>query len=153
MKRFLFPIICIFTLLAACTSDEGVLKEEALKVGQGKFNEMIQKESGEILKESPRLQQAYVGFIRGTSEIEVEEIKFEGETRAVVSVIMKIYPNKLRLTLLEVAQKVESSKSRKFNYGEALKLIAQQMGLKEGLERQPLTVLRFHKVSKKWVIE
>lgn len=117
-----------------------------------KFNEMIQKESEETLKQSPVLQQSYIEFIQGHSEVLVGDIKFQGENQAVVSVVMKTYPQKLRQTLLEVTAKVDSSKSRSFNFGEALVLIAKQKGQTEEVEQQPLLVLKFHKVSNQWTL-
>lgn len=153
MKRILLPVICVFSVLSACTSNEGQIKEQALKVGQQKFDAMVQKEADEALKESPLLHQAYIQFLNGTSEVAVEELKFHGDNEAVISLVMKTYSTSLRQTVLEVAQKVPPSKSRRFNFGEAMALIAQQKGQKQDVESQPLTVLRFHKASNQWVLQ
>ncbi|WP_374078505.1 hypothetical protein [Bdellovibrio bacteriovorus] len=139
--------------LTACTSDEGMLKKQAIEVGTAKFNEIIQKEGEESLGNSEWLRQAYGEFIHNRSEVEVEEVKFQGEKLATVSVVVTTYPTKLRRTLLGIASKVDASKSRRFNFSEAVSLVAQQTGQKSEPEKQPLTVLKFSKSSDKWILD
>lgn len=153
MKRIFLSLIYVFSLLtAACTSDEGLLKEQSINVGTVKFNEIIRQESEETLSQSPGIQQSYIEFMKAHSEVSVADVKFKGENQAVVSLVLKTYPDKLRQTLLEVAQKVAPSKSRQFNFGEALSLIAKQRGIKEETEEKNLVVLKFQKVSERWTL-
>jgi len=143
----------LFLTLSACTSEEGALKKQALAIGQKKFNEVIQKEAEESLGQSEWLRQAYREFIESRSEVEVDEVKFQGESLATVSVSVTTYPMKMRRTLLGIAGKVDASKSRRFNFSEALSLVGQQTGQSTETEKQPLTVLKYAKGASGWILQ
>ncbi|WP_374029846.1 hypothetical protein [Bdellovibrio bacteriovorus] len=149
--KIVLPLILGFTLVS-CTSDEGMLKKEATKIGQTKFAEQIQQEAQDSLSHSDVLREAFINFIQKSSEVEVEEIKFQGEKLATVSVTVTTYPAKLRRTLLAIASKVDASKSRRFNFAEARSLIGQQ-GEKIEVEKQALTTIKFHKSGDQWQSE
>ncbi|WP_155723959.1 hypothetical protein [Bdellovibrio bacteriovorus] len=154
MKKTLLVLLLLsFQILTACTSDEKVLKTKALELAEKKFSEQIKQEADDSLSQSPWLHQAYTQFIQDNSKVSVEEVKFQGETLATVSVVVETYPMKLRRTLLGIASRVDSSKSRRFNFSEARGLIVQQ-GMEKGeVESQPLGVFKFHKSDKNWILD
>lgn len=154
MKNILLMIFSFLTLLlTACTSQEGQLKKQAQEQGEKKFAEMIQKEAEESLGQSEWLRQAYTEFIQNKSEVEVDEVKMQGEKLATVSVTVTTYPVKIRRMLLGIAGKVDSTKSRRFNFAEATSLVTQQMGEKNETVKQPLETYRFSQGSEKWILQ
>lgn len=114
--------------------------------------EAIHAEANEMLKNSDLLRNGYIEFMRHQSEVSVDEVRIFNEHLATATVTMKAPPLKLRRTLLEIAGKVEPSKSRRFNFSEAVGLIRKQTGISDQ-EVQPLGVYHFRKAQDKWVIE
>ncbi|MGZ3771849.1 MAG: hypothetical protein ACXVCP_19710 [Bdellovibrio sp.] len=153
MKRFFAPLILISLILSACTSEQGQIKDKALVTGQERFEAMLVKEADGALNQSALLHQSYIEFMKGSSEVDVADLKMLGENQATVTLTMKTYSTLLRQTALEIAQKVEPSKTRRFNFGEAISLIAQQKGINKPLEEQPLAVLKFQKSKGQWLLQ
>jgi hypothetical protein len=139
------------SFLTACTSDEGTLKKKAQELAEQKFSEDIKAEAVEGVPQSEVLQQAYIDFLHGKSEVEVSEVKLQDSTTATVATTVTTYPMKLRKTLLSVASKVTSDKTRRFNFANAVPLVATQMNAKGEVETQPYMVYKFQKQSDKWV--
>ncbi|MGZ3779945.1 MAG: hypothetical protein ACXVCY_04855 [Pseudobdellovibrionaceae bacterium] len=153
MQGFFLLLICVFSVLSGCTSQETALKEQALKQGQIKFAEVTQKEADEAFRESPVYHQKYIDFMRDHSEVVVDKIQFNGESNAVVVVKLKTYSFKIRRTMIDIAASVPASKRQKFNFTDAVSLIAEEKGLSLDYEKTPLTVFSFHKIDNKWVLE
>lgn len=147
MKNFIVLGIAFiyWLLLSACTSQEGHLKEAALKQADIKWTETLQAEAREALTQSEVLQTAYLEFMAKNSELEVEEVKFQGENRATVSVVVSSISLPLRRTLLKIASQVGPEKSRRFNYQNALGPVAAQSGEKTTPEKRPFAVYKFSK--------
>ncbi|MBV2168503.1 MAG: hypothetical protein KUL82_07330, partial [Bdellovibrio sp.] len=110
-KTLLIALACLSLCFSACSSEEGKLKKMALEMGQKKFSEVIRQEAAEFLPDSEWLRQSYVELIDKNSEVEVEEVKFQGDNLAVVSVVVVTYPYRFRRTLLKVAGAVDVSKT------------------------------------------
>ncbi len=89
---------------------------------------MIQKEAEESLGQSEWLRRAYKEFIENKSEVEVDEVKFQGEKLATAAVNVNTYSLKMRKTLLDIASRVDSTKTSRFNFGGAASLINKQTG-------------------------
>lgn len=152
-KTLLIALACLSLCFSACSSEEGKLKKMALEMGQKKFSEVIRQEAAEFLPDSEWLRQSYVELIDKNSEVEVEEVKFQGDNLAVVSVVVVTYPYRFRRTLLKVAGAVDVSKTRRFSFGEALGLVAAQSPEKNKPSKQPLTVYKFSKGAEGWVAQ
>lgn len=154
MKSIILGLTSILCLsLTACTSQEAGLKKQAQKLGEQKFAEVIQKEAEESLSQSDWLRQEYIQFIHRHSEVEIEEVQLQGENLGVVSLTVTTYPEKVRRTLLEIASKVDPSRSRRFNFSEAVSLIRRQTGQALEPDKQPLGVYKFKKAEKSWIAE
>ncbi len=150
MKQIFYALV-LCTLVAGCTSDEGTLKKMAQSQAEQKWNETIQGEARDGVPESQVLQQAYIDFLRGKSEVEVAELKMQSPTMATVVTTVTTYNAKLRKTLLSVASKVGLDKTRRFNFGDALPMVATQLGMKPEKETQNLEVYKFQKQGETWV--
>ena len=149
MKKIsLLILFCFF--LSAC-SDESTLKKKGLELAEQKFNENIKTEVREAVPNSEVIQQAYVDFMRGKSEVEVTDVKIQSPTTAVVSTSVTTYPVKLRKTLLGVAKTVGLDKTRRFNFADAAPMVASQIGMKAEVEKQSFEVYKFQKQSDKWI--
>ena len=98
MKNFI--VLGIAFILSACTSQEGHLKKAALKQADTKWTESVQAEAREGLTQSEVLQIAYLEFMKIHTELEIEEIQFQGEKRATVSVVVTSLSLPFPLTLL-----------------------------------------------------
>lgn len=155
MKNTLRLLLCLFfVLISACTSQEGKVEKQALALGEKKLQEVLQTEADDNIKQSAWLNKSYVEFMRDHSEVLVSEVKMHSESRATASVVMKTYPLSLRTTLAKIAGGIDESKSRRFNYGEALGLIGQQVGKAPEPVEQPLITYKFNKTSAgTWVVE
>lgn len=150
MKQILFAsLLC--SLLVGCTSDESTLKKMAQSQAEQKWNETIQGEAKEGVPQSEVLQQAYVDFMRGKSEVDVADVKLQSSTMATVSTTVTTYNIKLRKTLLSVASKVGPDKTRRFNFANAVPLVADQIGMKAEQETQSFEVYKFQKQSDDWI--
>lgn len=150
MKHFLL-IFLLSGFLGACTSDEGTLKKMAQQRAEQKFKEDIRAEAQEGVPQSEVLQQAYMDFMHGQSEIEVAAVKFQGENLATVSLTLTTYPVQLRRTLLNVAKGVGLDKTRRFNFADAVPLVAKQAGLKPQKDSQVYQTFRYQKQAGQWV--
>lgn len=147
---FIISVLCMFTV--GCTSQEGVLKKQAKSMGEKKMMAAIRMEADEMLKGSEVLHGGYIDFMRMSSEVNVAEVKIHNEQTATVTVTMTSLPIDVRRTVLEIAAKVDGSKSRRFNFREAANLVRKQNGGAEA-EVQPLGVYSFRKEQDKWVQE
>lgn len=143
MKNFI--VLGIAFILSACTSQEGHLKKAALKQADIKWTESVQAEARESLTQSEVLQIAYLEFIKIHTELEVEEIQFQGEKRATVSVVVSSLSLPLRRTLLKVASQVGPDRTRRFSFQDALVPVAAQSGEKTTPEKRPFAVYKFSK--------
>ena len=143
MKKLIF--LGIAFILSACTSQEGHLKKAALKQAEQKWTESLQAEARESLPQSEVLQQAYLEFMNKHSELEIEEIQFQGENRATVSVVVSSLSVPLRRTILKVASQVGPDKTRRFNFQNALAPVAAESGEKATPEKRPFAVYKFSK--------
>lgn len=132
-------------ILSACTSQEGHLKKASLKQAEKKWEETLQSEARESLSQSEWLQTAYMDFMKKNSELEIDEVQFQGEDRATVSVNLSSFSPLLRKTLLKVASQVGLDKTRRFNFAEALRPVAGQVGEKPEQEKRPFSVYKFSK--------
>lgn len=132
-------------LLGACTSQEGHLKKAALKQADIKWTESVQAEAREALTQSEVLQIAYLEFMKKNTELEIEEVQYQGENRATVSVVVSTLSAPLRRTLLKIASQVGSDKTRRFNFQDALAPVAAQSGEKTTPEKRPFAVYKFSK--------
>ena len=143
MKTFL--VLGIAFILSACTSQEGHLKKAALTQADLKWTESLQAEAREALTTSEVLQTAYLEFMKKNSEVQIEDVAFQGENRATVSVVVSSIPLPLRQTLLKVASQVTPDKTRRFNFQDALGPVAEQSGHKTAPEKRPFAVYKFSK--------
>lgn len=155
MKKISFAILCLFFgLLGGCTSQEGKIEKKAQELGERKFQELLQQEADENIKQSDWLNKAYLEFMTERSEVMVSEVKLQSQTRATAAVIVKSYPVSLRRTLAKIAGGIENSRSRRFNFSEALGLVGQQTGGTAETVEQPLITYKFNKTSAgTWVVE
>lgn len=138
--------------LASCTSQEGAIKKKALQLGEQHFQELIRDEAQNGLPQSDWLRDSYQEFIKDRSKVEVAEVALQSDSRATAVVVVESYPLPLRQTLLGIASKVDPGKTRRFNFSEAISLIAQQTGQKGEVERQPLKTYKFQKTSDSWTV-
>jgi hypothetical protein len=147
MKNLIFLGITFsyWLVLSACTSQEGHLKKAALKQADIKWTESVQGEAREALAQSEVLQLAYLEFMKKHSELEIEDVQFQGENRATVSVVVTSLSVPLRRTILKVASQVGPDRSRRFNFQDALALVAAQSGEKMTPEKRPFAVYKFSK--------
>lgn len=120
-------------------------------MAERKFTENTKAEAQEALANSEVLQQAYLDFMRGKSEVEVSDVKIQSSSSAVVATSVTTYPAKLRKTLLGVAATVGRDKTRRFNFADAIPMVASQIGMKAETEKQPFEVYKFQKQSDKWI--
>lgn len=149
MKKIsLFLLLCSF--LTAC-SDESTLKKKGLELAEAQFAENLKAEAQEAVPQSEVLQQSYIDFMRGRSEVEVSKVQIVNPTTALVMTSVTTYPVKLRKALLNVARGVGPDKTRRFNFGDAVPLVAAQIGAKAEKETQALEVYKFQKQSGTWV--
>lgn len=149
MKKL--SLLALFCLSLAACSDESTLKKKGLELAEQKFAEDIKTEAQEGVSNSEVLQQAYIDFMKGASEVEVSEVKLHSSSSATVATSVTTYPVKLRKTLLNVAKGIGPDKTRRFNFANAIPLVANQIGMKATVEKQPYQVYKFQKQSDKWV--
>ncbi len=145
MRNILF-LLCL-VVLSSCTSQEGHLKKAALKQGQIKWEKILDGEARESLEQSDWLKQAYIEFILKSSEVEIDDVQFQSEDRATVSVVVKSYSTQLRRTLLKVASQVGKDRSRRFNFAEALEPTSEHSGETAEISERPLDVYKYKKGS------
>lgn len=139
-------MMCVFLATAAsCTSKEGALKEKSLEMAQKKFYEAMTFEAGETLKNSDWIRDGYRDFIVKRSKVKVHEINYQGETHANVIIVVETYSPNIRRGLVGVAQRADVKKERMFNFGEALPMVAKQVGESSKLGTYPLTIYKFTK--------
>lgn len=153
MKSLILWMLCFTSLgLVSCTSSESGLRKSAIKYGEVKWLEALQTEANEHIKHSAVLYDGYIKFIQGSSEVQVAKLEMLNEDSAMVTMTINTYSVKMRRTLLEIAAKVDVSKSRRFNYSEAVKLVGKEGG--EGISKvtQPLGVYRFRKIDSSWKV-
>lgn len=143
MKKLTF--LAIAFILSACTSQEGHLKKAALKQADTKWTETLKGEAQQALGQSEVLQIAYLEFMSKHSELEIEEVQFQGENRATVSVVVSSLSVPLRRTILKIASQVGPDKTRRFNFQDALGPVAEQSGEKTTPEKRPFAVYKFSK--------
>lgn len=139
-------------MIVSCTSQEAALTKQAESIGEQKMMEAIRVEADEMLKNSAFLHNGYIEFMRHQAKVNVEDVKIINERLATATVTMMAPPVKLRRTLLEIAGKVDPSKSRRFNFSEAVNLIRKQTGISDR-EVQPLGVYQFRKNQDQWMAE
>lgn len=151
MRKTLLWASC--SLLISCTSNEGAIKKQALQLGEQHFQELIRDEAQKGLPQSDWLRDSYEEFIKERSTVEVTEVTLQNDSRATAVVVVETYPLPLRRTLLSIGSKVDASKSRRFNFSEAISLIAAQTGQKGEVERQPLKTYKFQKSADSWVVQ
>ena len=148
MKTILLSLMGLsLAFLVSCTSNEGAVKKRALEEAEKHFSESLNKEADEGITQSKWLRDSYVEFMKKYSEFEVEDVKFQGETQAVATVVVVTYPKAARITLLKIAGRLAESEVRRFNFANALQLIGQQTGTSSSPTKQPLAVFGFHKDS------
>ncbi|UOF02803.1 hypothetical protein [Bdellovibrio reynosensis] len=151
MRKILLFSLTIATLWAAgCTSEEGKLKKQAISTGELRLQQLIQQEALDGMPQSSELRQGYQDFIMARSEVVTDEPEIIGGS-AVVSVAAMIPPVKLRKTLIAIAGKLDSSKARRFNFGEAVSLIKRQTGEDTENTKQGLGIVKFVKQGEAWV--
>lgn len=154
MKSFILGLLCFISLGGvSCTSQEEALKKTAVKYGEVKWLEALKTEADEHIKQSDVLHDGYVKFIQNGSEVQAAKVDMLSEDSAVVTMAVNTYSAKMRRTLLEIAAKVDASKSRRFNFSEAVKLVEKEGGESAGKETQPLGIYRFHKKDSSWVAQ
>lgn len=150
MKQFL-SLLVMLVFLAGCTSDEGSIKKLALCRAEQEFKADLQKEAADSLPDSQVLQQAYIDFMHSQSEMNVETVKLQGERNATAAITITAYSATLRRNLLGVARGVGSDKTRRFNFANAVPLVASQIGVKPEKQTQPYQVYRYQKQGEAWV--
>lgn len=154
MKSFILGLLCFISLgSVSCTSQEEALKKSAIKYGEVKWLEALKSEADEHIKQSDVLHDGYIKFIQNGSEVQAAKVDMLGEDSAAVTMTINTYSAKMRRTLLEIAAKVDPSKSRRFNFNEAVKLVEKEGGESSGKETQPLGVYRFRKKDSAWVAQ
>lgn len=124
------------------------MTKRALEEAEKQFAESVNKEADDGITQSKWLHDSYVEFMKKYSEFEVEDVKFQGETNAVATVVVVTYPKAARITLMKIAGRLAESEERRFNFANALQLIGQQTGTSSSPTKQPLAVLGFHKDSR-----
>lgn len=137
----------------SCTSNEGAIEKLALKLGEQKFHEVMTKEASETLTKSEWIRDAYRDFVVKRSNVLVHEVNLQGEGQANAIVVVETFSPALRKGLVGAAQRADITKERLFNFGDALNLVAKQIGEKPTLGKYPLTIYKFKKDSSgEWVV-
>lgn len=144
-------LICL--ALTACTSEEGKLKKQSIEEGDRIFLDMLKREAEDFGPRSNWLKEAYVDYILAQSNVQIGSLTYPAKDAAWLVVEVETFSKDMRKNLLAVAQKVDPSKERKFNYGEATGLIVQMAGVSREKVVQPLKTLRYTKKGKTWVLE
>lgn len=150
LAGFLFLISLSLT---ACTSQEGQLKKQSTEEGDRILLDMLKREAEDYGPRSNWLKNAYVDYILAQSTVQVASLTYPAKDAAWLVVEVETLSKDMRKNLLAVAQKVDPSKERKFNYGEAVGLIVQMAGVSREKVVQPLKTLRYTKRDKAWVLE
>lgn len=155
MKNTLQIMICLFfTLLSACTTQEGTIKKLALEMGEKKFQEQLKIEADDSIKSSEWLNKSYQEYMLNKSEVEVVEVKLLTETKATAVVVVHTFPPSLRMTLARIAGGMDPGRSRSFNFAEAINGIGKQVGKTPEPIEHPLIMYKFNKTSAgTWVVE
>lgn len=150
-----FTSLLLFVSLAltACTSDEGKLKKQSLEEGDRIFLDMLKREAEDYGPRSNWLKNAYVDYMLAQSNVQIGSLTYPAKDAAWLVVEVETLSKDMRKNLLAVAQKVDPSKERKFNYGEAVGLIVQMAGVSREKVVQPLKTLRYTKRDKTWILE
>lgn len=133
--------------LVGCTSQESKIEKLAVELGERKFQEVLTQEASDGITQSGWLRTAYVDYMSQNAEVLVSEVQFHGENQATAVVVVKTYSPPMRRTLAEIAGGIDQSKTRRFNFGEAISLIGKQMGKKPEKTEHPLTTFKFNKTS------
>ncbi|XGC81683.1 hypothetical protein ACES2L_04205 [Bdellovibrio bacteriovorus] len=151
MRKILLFSLTIATILASgCTSEEGKLKKQAISIGELRLQQLIQQEAQDGMPQSAELRQGYQDFIMARAEVVTDDPEIIGGS-AVVAVAAMMPPVKLRKTVIAIAGKLEPSKARRFNFGEAASLIKRQTGEDTENTKQGLGVVKFTKQGEAWV--
>jgi hypothetical protein len=147
--RNIIPALIATSLLVltSCTSNEGAMKKAAVEYAEKQFAENVQKEADEAIPQSEFLKKAYVDFMKKYSEINAAQAQMQGDNNGVVMVTVKTYPKPAKKTLLKIAGTVGDADARRFNFANALQLIAKETGSDTSPIEQPFATYSLHKGS------
>ncbi|MBO9668720.1 MAG: hypothetical protein J7501_18115 [Bdellovibrio sp.] len=148
MRNIIQALITVSLLvLTSCTSNEGAMKKAAVEYAEKQFAENTQKEADEAIPQSDFLKKSYVEFMKKYSEISAAQAQLQGDNNGVVMVVVKTYPKPAKKTLLKIAGTVSDSEARRFNFANALQLIAKETGSDATPVEQPFATYSLHKGS------
>lgn len=146
--------LVISLLLVSCTSKAPSYEDEALKLGQQRFESMVREEADKYIKNSNNLREAYVAFVLNRSTLSVVKNKASTDLSVTADVMVEGYSPAIRQVLAEIAGTVPSQKAGQFNFGEALEVMGKQLGVKIKPQSYSLKTYKFNKTSAgNWVPE
>lgn len=151
----LIILLAMTFFLGACTSEKGDLKSLAESKGETYLKLKLSQEAYGSSDLSPYLKEAYIEFMLKRATIKAADPQFApsgGEAK--VDLVMTLYSQNLRKTLLGVAAKTSPNRVRSFNFTDAIGLIAQQgEDLSSEMVDQPLATLSFSKSASGWSLQ
>jgi len=155
MKNILRTLLILIPLFfTSCTTNERLVKKQALAESESQFNDELVKEAQDQIAGSDWLRNAYVEFIKKHTDFSVDDVQFQGETLAVAATSISTYPKKMRLMLVAIAGRVPPEKVRQFNFAYALQLLGEQFKVKVVPEKQKAGVFKFQKDSSgNWTLQ
>ena len=152
MIRYL-SVGVLFVFLSACTSQEDKFKDLAFKLAEKERLALLFKEADGALRHSDVLFEGYIKAMLQKSEIKAKEVKILGADSAIAQVEIGLPSAAARQTLLGIASRVDLTKSRRFNFSEAMGLLKKQGAIKSlEVNDQILKVYRFKRTAKGWTV-
>lgn len=146
-----FIIFSVFFL--GCTSQEDQFKELAVKLAEKERQVLFVKEANAALRHSEVLFEGYIKAMSQKSEIKIKEIKVLGADSATAQVEIHLPSIVVRQALLGIANRVDHTKTRRFNYTEAMGLLKKQGVINSSaMNEQILKVYRFKRGADGWTI-
>ena len=139
--------------LAGCTSQKDQFKELATKLAEKERYMLLVNEADSALQHSEALREGYLTTMSQKSEIKVKNIELVGENAATAEVYIELPSLIVRKKLLGIGSRVDTTRTRRFNFSEAMILVKKEMGFKpEELKEQILKTYHFKKTSSGWTI-
>lgn len=146
--------LVVSVLMVSCTSKAPSYEQEALKLGQQRFESMIREEADKYIKNSNNLREAYVNFVLNRSTLSVVKNPASTDLSVTADVVVEGYSPAIRQVLAEIAGTVPVQKAGQFNFGEALEVMGKQLGVKIKTQSYALKTYKFNKTSAgNWVPE
>lgn len=151
----LFIILAMTWVLGGCTSEKTDLKSLAEAKGETYLKLKMSQEAYGNSDVSPYLKEAYIEFMLKRAKVKAQEPQLSPSgAEAKVDLVMTLYSQNLRRTLLGVAAKTAPNRVRSFNFTNAIGLISQQgEEFSSEMVEQPLATLSFSKSGEKWILQ